>query len=411
MRASLRMTIIVFAALALVAGAAGCSTDSTGTGAAGTAKGEPIKIGAVLSLTGTYAALGESEKNALELEVERINEAGGIDGRPVEIIIEDDATDEAKAVAAASKLIEQDRVVAILGATGTGQTMAMRSEIQRAGVPQVSMAGGTVITDQFDPLVFQTPWSNRLVVPFVLDAIKDAGIGSEPSKSTRIALITDTGGYGKDGLAVIQADIARRAASSNSADSFEIVAEETFNPGDSDMSAQVTRVKRANPDVVLLWTAGKEGAIVVKNARDLGLEAPLYGGSGQARLEFIEGAGEASEGFTFGTGRSLVPENWPKDSEQFAAVSDFSERYAEAYGENPDIFAGHAFDAFAIVTEALASAGPDADAAELRDAIEGTADLAGFGGSFSFSAADHNGLAADDLALYKVEDGAWKTIE
>lgn len=411
MRASLRKTIIVFAALALVAGAAGCSTDSTETGAAGTATGEPIKIGAVLSLTGTYAALGESEKNALDLEVERINEAGGIDGRPIEIVIEDDATDEAKAVAAASKLIEQDRVVAILGATGTGQTMAMRSEIQRAGIPQVSMAGGTVITDEFDPLVFQTPWSNRLVVPFVLDAIKAAGIGSEPSKSTRIALMTDTGGYGKDGLAVIQEDISRRSASSNSADSFEIVAEETFNPGDSDMSAQVTRVKRANPDVVLLWTAGKEGAIVVKNARDLGLEAPLYGGSGQARLEFIEGAGEASEGFTFGTGRSLVPENWPKESEQFAAVSDFSARYAEAYGEPPDIFAGHAFDALAIVTQALASAGPDAGSAELRDAIERTENLAGFGGGFSFSAEDHNGLTADDLALYQVKDGAWKTIE
>ena len=96
---------------------------------------EPYKVGAILSLTGPYAALGASEKQALELEAKRINDAGGIDGRTLEIIIEDDGTDEAKSVAAASKLIEQDKVVAILGATGTGQSMAIRNEVDRAGNP------------------------------------------------------------------------------------------------------------------------------------------------------------------------------------------------------------------------------------------------------------------------------------
>ena len=177
--------------------------------------GEPVKVGAILSLTGTYAALGASEKKALDLEVERINAAGGVDGRPIEVIIEDDATDEAKAVAAASKLIEQDEVIAILGATGTGQSMAIRGEIQRAGIPQISMAGGTVVTGEFDPAVFQTPWSNTLVVPFVLGAIKDAGV-------SKIAVLSDTGGYGKDGLAVIEAEAPKAG--------LEIVASETFNP-------------------------------------------------------------------------------------------------------------------------------------------------------------------------------------
>ena len=103
------------------------------------------------------------------MEVKQINDAGGINGRPIEVIIEDDATDEAKAVAAASRLIEQENVVAIIGATGTGQTMAIRGDVQRAGIPQVSMAGGTVITDPVDSLVFATPWSNTIVVPFTLD--------------------------------------------------------------------------------------------------------------------------------------------------------------------------------------------------------------------------------------------------
>ena len=166
-------------ALALVAAVLAGAVLSTGgcSNAASTNSPatEPYKVGAILSLTGPYAALGASEKQALELEAKRINDAGGISGREVELIIEDDATDEAKAVAAASKLIEQDNVIAILGATGTGQSMAIRNEVDRAGIPQISMAGGTAVTAKFDPQVFQTPWSNTIVVPYVTDAIAADG--------------------------------------------------------------------------------------------------------------------------------------------------------------------------------------------------------------------------------------------
>ncbi len=362
---------------------------------------EPVKIGAVLSLTGTYAGLGAAEKQALDLEVKRANDAGGIDGRQIELVIEDDATDEAKAVAAASKLIEQDNVVAILGASGTGQSMAMRGDIDRAGVPLISMAGGTVITQKFDPQVFQTPWSNTIVVPFVLDAIKAAG-------HTDIALLSDTGGYGKDGKPLIETSAAEKG--------LKIVASETFNPGDADMTAQLTKIRSSGADAVLIWTAGKEAATIMKNAEALGMRegdgvVPFFGGSGQARVEFAEGAGPAAEGFVFGTGKSLVPNNWGVDSEAYKVVNDFSTRYRQAYGQDPDIFAGHAFDAFSILTRALKTAGPDADAAALRDAIEGTQGLVGFGGTFGFSAQDHNGLTTDDLALYRIENGVWEPVE
>ena len=166
------LAAVLLAALALFA--AGCGSDGE-TSSDSSSSAEPIKIGAILSLTGTYAGLGEPEKNLIEMEVKKINDAGGINGRPIEVIIEDDATDEAQAVAAASRLIEQENVVAIIGATGTGQTMAMRGDVQRAGIPQVSMAGGTVITNPVDPLVFATPWSNTIVVPFTLDYHEEPG--------------------------------------------------------------------------------------------------------------------------------------------------------------------------------------------------------------------------------------------
>jgi branched-chain amino acid transport system substrate-binding protein len=398
MKLAHRVAVFVLAS-ALLAGATGCGARGAQTDENDT--GEPIKIGAILSLTGTYAALGTAEKQALELEVARVNEAGGIKGRQIDLIVEDDATDEAKAVAAASKLIDQDGVVAILGASGTGQSMAVRGDITRAQVPQISMAGGTAITKEFDPYVFQTPWSNTIVVPFVLEAMKQAGI-------TEFALMSDTGGYGKDGKPIVESTAAELG--------MRIVANETFNPGDTDMTSQLTKVRSAGAKAVLLWTAGKEAATIMKNAEGLGMRdgdgaVPFFGGSGQARLEFGEGAGAAGEGFTFGTGKSLVADNWGEGSKAYEVVSDFAQRYEASYGQAPDIFAGHAFDAFAIIVDAIEKAGPDADGAAIRDAIESTSGLVGFGGTFSFSPTDHNGLTRDDLAIYRFSGGTWEPVK
>jgi branched-chain amino acid transport system substrate-binding protein len=376
----------------------GCASSKPAVAPSGGGKAaakEPVKVGAILSLTGTYAGLGTPEKKVLEMEVARINDAGGVNGRKIDLIIEDDGTDEAKAVAAASKLIDQDKVVAIIGASGTGQSMAIRSEIDRSGVPQVSMAGGTVVTGKFDKLVFQTPWSNRIVVPFVLSKIKADG-------HTKVAVMSDSGGYGKDGHELILSEAPKAGLT--------IVADQVFNPGDTDMTAQLTQVRSSGADALLLWTAGKEGAIIVKGASDLGLKLPMYGGSGQAKKEFAAGAGPAADGFIFGTGRSLIPANWEAGSAENKVVSDFAARYEKAYGEKPDIFAGHAFDAIGLVAGAIERAN-SSDPAKIRDALEATKGFNGFGGEFTFTPTDHNGLTTSDLALYKVEGGTWVTVK
>lgn len=391
-----RFTLFATATLLAAVSLVGCASPGETSGGA-----EPVRIGAILSLTGSYAALGESEKNALELETERINTAGGIDGRELELIIADDATDEAKAVAAATKLIDQDGVVALIGATGTGQTMAVRETVNRAGIPQISMAGGTVVTKEFDPLVFQTPWSNTIVVPFVLEKVKADG-------HSKIAVLSDSGGYGKDGLAILRETVGGAG--------LEIVAEETFNPGDADMTAQLTKIKNSGAQAVVMWTAGKEAVTVMKNAESLGILAgegalPFYGGSGQVRVEFAKGAGSAADGFVFGTGRSLVPENWGQGTPAYEAVSGFAARYSEAYKEQPDIFAGHAFDAVTLLADALGRVEGEVDGASLRDALEQTSGVVGFGGTFTFSPTDHNGLTTEDLSLYTFEGGAWKPLK
>ncbi|MBW6468095.1 MAG: ABC transporter substrate-binding protein [Anaerosomatales bacterium] len=385
--------VALFAAMAVVSLSA-CGAESD-PGDDGAATAEPYRIGAVLSLSGTYAGLGEPEKNTIEMEVERINDAGGVHGRPIEVIIVDDATDAETAVAVTTRLIEQDQVIALIGATGTGATMAMRQEVDRAGIPQVSIAGGTVITADFHPLVFQTAWSNSLVVPFTLRYLEEQGV-------QKVALIADSGGFGADGVAVIKDLIG--------ATSLELVAEESFNPGDTDMTAQLTKIKTSGAEAVLMWNAGREAATVAKNMAALDLGIQLVGSHGNARLEFIEGAGPAAEDFVFAAGKVLVPEAYAPGSDEQVVATDFIERYTERYGVAPDTFAGHAYDGLYLVVEAMKRLPEEFTAEELRDEIESTNGFVGIGGVFTFSPTDHNGLSDDDLVMYRVSGGVW-TLE
>ncbi|MBE0416263.1 MAG: ABC transporter substrate-binding protein [Coriobacteriia bacterium] len=384
------LVVTLVAAMAIVSLSACAADDDSGDD--GAASAEPYRIGAVLSLSGTYAGLGEPEKNTIEMEVERINEAGGVNGRSIVVLIEDDATDAETAVAVTTRLIEQDEVIALIGATGTGGTMAMRQEVDRAGIPQVSIAGGTVITADFDPLVFQTPWSNSLVVPFTFRYLEEQGI-------SKIAVIADSGGFGADGVAVIKDQITGT--------SLELVAEESFNPGDTDMTAQLTKIKGSGAEAVLLWNAGREAATVAKNMATLDLGVPLIGSHGNARVEFIEGAADAAEDFVFAAGKVLIPEAYGTDSEEYEVATDFIERYTERFGKAPDTFAGHAYDALYIIVEAMKRLDEGFTAEELRDEIEKTSGFVGIGGVFTFSPTDHNGLSDDDLVMYRVSDGGW----
>jgi branched-chain amino acid transport system substrate-binding protein len=393
--AALTAALAVSMAVSLAVMTAGCGGDDEATGDGG-ASGEPIKIGAIVSLTGTYAGLGEPEKNTIEMEVERINDAGGVNGRPIEVIIEDDGTDDAKAVAAASKLIEQDEVVALIAATGTGATMAVRGDVQRAGIPQVSMAGGTVIANPVDPLVFQTPWSNTLVVPFTLNHLKELGI-------TKIGLITDTGGFGADGKAVIE-QMAPDAG-------VTIVSNQTFNAGDADMTAQLTKIKNSDAEAIVMWTAGAEAATIAKNVKDLGIDLPFFGSHGIARREFIEGAGDAGEGVRFAAGKVLIPEAYGEGTEAYTVATDFIARYTEAFGDAPSTFAGHAYDALYLIVEAAKRIDGDITPEGLLGEIEATSGFVGIGGTFTFSADDHNGMTEGDLSMYEVSGGDWILVE
>ena len=383
--------LIAALAVALTGLISACSRPGGNDSTSGSSP-DSIRVGAVLSLSGTYAALGTAERDAILLEQSRINAAGGIGGRPLEVIFEDDGTDEAKAVAAAQKLILGDEVVAIIGASGTGPSMAIRELVEEYEVPNISLAGGNVITAEVSPWVFQTPWPNKLIVGQLFSHLQSEGV-------TRIALLSDAGGYGKDGRAV-----ALELAPSSG---IEIVVDTTFNPGDTDMTGQVQAVLRSDAEAIVIWNAGKEAPLLLKALRTAGVEQPIYGGSGQARAEFLEGAGQDAEGFTIVTGRSFYVPSWPEGSTERQVNEDFAARFFEEYGKSPDIFAGHGFDAVILLADALmrANAAGDLTGQSIRDALEATSGVVGYGGVFNYSATDHNGLGAEDVTVLTVSGG------
>lgn len=384
----LAVILLVFAMLATVSA---CGEGNTGSHG-GVGSKEPYVIGAVLSLTGGQSGLGVPEKNAIDMEVARINEEGGINGRPLEVIIEDDASDVDQAVAATTKLIEQDEVLAIIGSTGTGQTMAMRTEIDAAGIPQVSLAGGAVVTTEFDPLVFQTTWTVKLDGPLALEYLKEKGL-------TKVGLVTEDTGFGKDGRAFL----VERAAEYD----LTIVSDQVFKPADTDMTGQLTVIKAAGADVVLMWSSVSASSIVPKNMAQLNMEIPLVCGHGVARQEFIDGAGEAGEGVIAFAGKVLAPEAYGVGSEEYEIATSFVERYTDEYGMAPDHYAGHAYDGLYLIVEAMKRLGEVFTPADLRDEIEKTDGMPGIGGIFTFSPTDHNGLKASDIVRYRIEGSRW----
>ncbi len=358
---------------------------------------EPIKIGVVLSESGANEPLGKPERNAIKLFVKRLNEAGGIDGHEVEVIIKDDQSDANKAKQAMVELLEQENPVAVIGSSGTGTTIAMKQEAEKAGIPQVCMAAGANIMDGDITWIFRTPptatEAGRKALSYIADVLK----------LRRVALLYDTNPFGTDGKAVVEKEATEYG--------LEVVVSEGYQTDESEegMDTHLTNAMTADPEVVLVWGTNPGPAKIVKRMRDKGIKLPYVGSHGIANQAFIELAGEAANGVVFPAGKMLIYEKiLEPGSEEYEFIKDFADAYYEEYGERINTFAGHGWDAILIITEALKRAGADATPKELRDAIEETKGLVGTAGVFNYSPTDHNGLTPDDLTMVEIVNGKWE---
>ena len=355
---------------------------------------EPIRIGAFLSVTGPAAFLGDPEKKTLEMVVEQINAAGGVLGRKLQLTVYDDAGDAEKARTFAKRLIDQDQVDAIVGGSTTGTTMAVVPLAEQAGMPFVSLAGAVGIIEPVKKWVFKTPHTDRLACEKIFADMKARGI-------TKVALISGSGGFDKSMHGQCVAVAPKQGMT--------IVADETYGAADTDMTAQLTKIRASDAQAVLNAGFGQGPALVTRNYRQLGLTMPLYQSHGVASKEYIKLSGPAAEGVRLPAAALLVPEQLAANDPQKPVVTAYTRDYMAKYGTDVSTFGGHAYDGLMLVVNAMKRAG-STDKAKVRDAIESTKGYIGTGGVVNMSPTDHMGLGPDAFLMLEIKNGDWVVV-
>ena len=339
---------------------------------------------------------GDPGRNTLELYVEKLNAAGGVLGRKLQLVSYDSAGDAEKARTFAKRLIEQDKVDVLVGGSTTGETMAVVPLVESAGIPFISLAGALVIIEPVKKWVFKTPHTDRMACERIFLDMRDR-------KLERIGLISGAGGFDKS----MRGECLKVAATYR----IQIIADEAYGAGDTDMTAQLTKIKNtAGVQAVLNAGFGSGPAIVTKNFKQLAMNMPLYQSHGVASKEFIKLAGDAAEGVRLPAAAVLVAEQLPAGDKQKAVSVNYKKDYEARFKQDISTFGGHAHDGLMIAVEAMKRAGTT-DKAKVRDAIENTKGFSGTGGIVNMSATDHMGLDLTHFRMLEVKQGNWTLVK
>ncbi len=358
------------------------------------ASSSTIKVGTFLSVTGPASFLGDPELKTLQLYIETVNAKGGIDGKQVELVHYDTGGNAKKALSFAKRLIKRDKVDVIVGGSTSGSTLAVMPEINKAGIPFISLAGSVKIIDPGNKWTFKTPHTDRMAAAKIYTDMKKRGI-------TKVALISGDGGFGKSGRAQSLALAAEYGIS--------IVADESYGRKDSDMTAQVTNIRASDAEAILNFGFGSGPAIVTKNIRQLGIELPLYQSHGVASKKYIELAGASAEGVRLPASALLVADKLADSDQQKSVLMAYGTAYEAKYGP-VSTFGGHAYDGLMIALEAIDRAN-STDKKAVRDQIEATKSFVGTGGIFNMSKTDHMGLSLDAFRMLEIRNGDWTLVD
>jgi len=351
---------------------------------------ETIKIGGLFAVTGPPAFLGEPERNTAKMVVDSINKTGGIKGQRLELVVYDTAGDATKAVQMATKLIKDDKVVAIIGPSTTGETMAVIPVVEKERIPLISCAAGSKITDPVKPYVFKTAQNDGLAVAKIYEYL-------QRQKQNRVAILTVSDGFGASGREQLKALAGKYG--------MQLVVDDTYGPKDTDMTAQLTKIRASQAQVLIVWGTNPGPAVIAKNAKQLGLKLPLYMSHGVSSKKFIELAGDAAEGVRLPSGKVIVADVLPKKDPQKASLLAFVKDYQNHYKQEGDHFGGHAWDAVMLLKAAIERGATTAES--IRDGLENTRNFHGIGGTFTYSAGDHAGLSKDAFVMVEIRNKDW----
>jgi branched-chain amino acid transport system substrate-binding protein len=345
------------------------------------ASSDTIKVGEFASLTGSEAAFGRSSDNGTKLAVEQINAAGGVLGKKLDLITEDDQSKDGESATAVKKLISSDRVVAILGEVASTRSLEAAPICQEYKVPQISPSSTnpkvTQIGDYIFRVCFIDPFQGTVMANFAINTLK----------VKRVALMTDVGSTYSVGLA----EYFKKAFTASG----EIIAEQKFTKDDKDFRAQLTAIKALNPDAIFVPGYYGQVTLIALQARELGITVPLFGGDGWEAPELIQGPGaaQALDGCYFSTHFS-PDQDTPK-------VKQFVADYQKEFGEVPDAMAALGYDSVLALVDSIKRAN-STDGPKLRDAIASLKDLDGVTGKTTL---DANRDAQKPAVIIGIKDG------
>jgi branched-chain amino acid transport system substrate-binding protein len=345
--------------------AAGCAPTSTAPGNSSQgAASTPVKVGVLAPLTGDGAGYGQYMVEGLRLKLEDPETVAQLGGMKVELVVEDDAGKPEQAVSAATKLVNQDNIAVLVGSVFSPTTMATQAITNKAQVPQItpsSTAGA--ITKQGNSWIF------RVALPDTILGTDLARFVANDLKLKRVGFMYVNDDFGKGGYDAFAAEAQRL--------NVEIVGAEAYGRGDKDFTAQLSRIKAANPEAFVQWSRYAEAALISQQAKQLGYTVPMLGSDAHAAPKFLELAGQSAEG-SYYVGHWSISADW---SESTA----FVERYRARYSRDPDQYSAQGYTAAEILVDSLKRA-QSGDRAKLREAIAATRGLKTPMGTMEFNA-------------------------
>jgi branched-chain amino acid transport system substrate-binding protein len=369
--------ILCFVGALTLTACTGAKTDSNTT---------EIVIGEFGSLTGSTATFGISTKNGIDMAVDAINNAGGLLGKKVRVIVEDDQGKPEEAQTVVTKLINKDQVIAVLGEVASSRTLAAAPVAQQNGIPLISPSSTnpnvTQVGDYIFRVCFIDPFQGFVMAKFAANTLK----------VKNVAILRDIKNDYSVGLADVFEENFKKMGGN-------IVADESYSEGDQDFSAQLTSIKAKNPQAVFLPGYYTEAGLVVRQAKSLGLNVPFLGGDGWDSPALVKIGGDAVNGSYYSNHFSV--------SDPSPTIQKFVSDYKARYGETPDALAGLGYDAASILFDAIKRAG-STDGAKIRDAIAATKDFPGITGSITL---DKDRNAVKPAVVLQVKDGKLEYVE
>jgi len=287
----------------------------------------PIKVGAILAVTGPASFLGAPESKTLEMLVEKINQSGGVNGAKIELTIMDSGANPEKAISMAKQLIDEEKVLAILGPSTSGETMAIKNICQEGKTILLSCAAAETIVNPIASYVFKTPQKDSDAARRISQTMKDMGI-------SKIGVVTSNAGFGIAG--------GQQLAKITPEYEITIAISETYDKQETDLTGVLTKLKGENVQAVVNWSIVPAQSLVAKNMKQIGLDVPLFQSHGFGNIKYVEAGGEAANGTIFPCGRLLVADVLPADHPQKKVLAEYKNDYESRYQEDASTFGGHA---------------------------------------------------------------------